>query len=90
MKAALTLLLTLSIAALAADSTEETPVVQEAKSIRWKANVFAGTALLAVAAGIAVICLDGGSSENGRHHHHCHHHGHKHHHHHHRQNDDDG
>lgn len=60
-------------------STQEPPKasVQEEKNIRWKANLFAGTALLAVVAGIVVICLDGGTKHDP-HKHGCHPHGHDH------------
>jgi len=46
----------------------------QAKTLHWKAAAFAGTALLAVVAGIVVISLDGGTPN---HHHKHHHHDHK-------------
>ena len=36
--------------------------VKEATAIRWKANLFAGMALLAVVGGIVAIFVDGGTS----------------------------
>ncbi len=55
------------------------------KKSSWKANVFVGSALIAAAAGIVVICWDGGTSNEAterlnekdhrhrhRHHHHRH------------------
>src|SRR5579863_7176854 len=42
----------------------------QASTLRWKAACFAGTVLLAIAAGITVIAIDGGSPNHCIPHHH--------------------
>ena len=69
MKKYLTTLLVFALALASAETSEpigeaSNASVEQAKTLRWKANLFAGTALLAVVAGIVVICLDGGSSSS--------------------------
>ena len=44
------------------DNLDPHPQAPRTKPYSWKANVFAGSALLAAAAGIVVICLNGGTS----------------------------
>jgi hypothetical protein len=54
---------------------EDQKAVEEAKTIRWKAALFAGTALLAVIAGVVVIAVDGGTPNyHSNHHGGCHNH----------------
>ena len=50
-------------------NVEDQKAVEQAKTIRWKAGVFAGTVLLAVIAGIVVIAVDGGTPNYNSHHH---------------------
>jgi hypothetical protein len=52
---------------------EEAQSVADGKTIHWKAATFAGVSLLALAAGIAAIIIDGGSSNK-----HCKLHSHSH------------
>ena len=87
-------LLTLSIAVAPfhswaqEDNLDPHPQAPKTKPYSWKANVFAGSALLAAAAGIVVICLNGGTSNGATQrlkaqdaHDHPNHHRQRHHHH---------